>query len=276
MDNKQVSFAKHNIFYKMFFDKHAKLLDSFINITFTELPRGYFNLLTFYSTYSYYLRDGSLIDKVIKEERDELINNKDYQLLVNKSNNDKKLEIGELLNKNNLYYNNLINIFEKFEDFCNKLAPDDLMPDLTESTTDYERNVLFASYETFYENFFNFHSKIGDLLNRFNIISFLNTFKSLMAFYYGHSYYISKSVQRDIILKFRETWNIYNNKSFMTLFYNLINNRINKNQMQELKQTQEVLFISINKIFDMINNDLPKQNMMPRKKEKINIDITGI
>jgi hypothetical protein len=276
MKDKQVTFAKHNIFYKMFFEKHAELLKSFIDLKFEDLGTGYFRLLTFYSSYSYYLRDGSLINEVIVNERSKLINDKEYNLLLGKSLNGSIYSTKDLLTRNELYYENLINIFEKFDDFCNKLAPDSIMPDLTSNVTEYERNVLFASYETFYENFFNFHAQISEMLNKFNILEFLNIYKSLMAFYYGYSYYVSKYVKSLINDKFSENWAIYNDPDLMTLIYKLLSGNIMHDEKKKLKTIQETLFVNLNKIFDLINNDLPKKNMMPKKKEKISVDTTGI
>lgn len=260
----------------MFFEKHAELLESFIELKFDDLGKGYFNLLTFYSSYSYYLRDGSLINETIVKERDNLLKDNIYKNLKFKISNSKRLTSLDMLNKNEIFFENLINIFEKFEEFCGKLAPDSIMPDLTNSITEYERNVLFASYETFYENFFNFHAKIGTMLNKFSIINFLDIFKSLMAFFYGYSYYLSNYVKADINNIFNNLWDKFNNKKTIELLYKLISNNIRDKELEKLKEIQQSLFIDINKIFDNINNDLPKKNLMPKKKEKVNIDMTGI
>jgi len=276
MDDKIVSFAKHGFFYKMFYDNEFESLISITELKFINLNKGYKRLLTFYSSYSHYLLNAEDdLRKQILDEITQLKENIRYKELVKKIRVD-NLNYLELIDKNNIYYNTVKNIFEYFEIFFKELAFDDIMPALTSNVGDYEKSVLFACYEKFYLHLFNLHAKIGESLTNFNIINFMDSFKLLMAFYYGFSFYMNQKTKNQILELFLETWNKYNNIDNMKLIEKMLRKTANKKDLEQLKHNEEDVFISVNYIFDLINRDLPKKNLMPKKKEKIIGDRWGI
>lgn len=275
MDNKQVSFAKHVLFYKKFFENHKKILINFISLDLSNIDKGKTYLFSFYSSYSYYLTL-ELKEEVLRLNQE---NKEIYQKLLIKSNNGKNtnnLTIDEYTQLNNIYFTKLISIFELFKQFLETLSPDDILPNLTESSTDYDKNVLFASYETFYENLFNMHSIISDDLAEFTISSFNTTFLKLLAFFYGHSYYVNRKTIIEIESLIYESWTLFSKKETLILFVKEINGEINLKELNRLKEIQQSLFINLSNIFSLINVDLSSKNLMPKKKEKVTVDMTLI
>lgn len=277
MSDRQVSYAIHGGFFKQFFPKHNKILRGFSELTFSDVKKGYSNLLIFYSTNSYYLKDEQDIKQLIISNSEDFENNEIYSNYYKKTNggiNLTKLNISDLIKFNDIYINELLNIFGIFEGFCEKLAPSDIMPSLTDNHSDYEKSILFASYELFYENLFSFHARIGELFEQFNIITFTSIYRVLMAFYYGYSYYLSKSTKNKIKDLFVNIWQEYNNNESLTLYIKYLKENLTKTNLNELKRLQKDLFLKMITIFELINLDLPKQNLMPKKKNIILFDET--
>ena len=280
MENKQVSFAKHTLFYKKFFETHKRYLDKFINLNYSNLVNGYDYLLSFYSSYSYYLDTEENFREHILLMQDNIRNSDNrlkYLLLKsNEGSNLTNLTYEELKEFNKIWFDYLIEILEIFESFINTLAPDDILPNLTEMTKEYNKNVMFANYETFYENLFNLHTELSDRLSEIDIFNFINVFPMLLAFYYGHSFYIKRKTKNEIKTLIYDTWDIYNSKDNLIMMMQLLNEKLTKNNLEVLKDTRRKLFLKCSEIFSLLNKDLSGNNLMPKKKEKVLIDMTLI
>jgi hypothetical protein len=275
----QVSFAKHNIFYKKFFERHAKMINNFISLNFINVNKGFDFLISFYSSYSYYLQNEDNILEHIYKTKSNYQQDKEYKLLIKKVGTEinlNNLSLNEFLNFNNSYFERLHEILKIFEYYIELLAPEDLFPNLTDNYREYDKSILFANYETFYENLFTLHNKICDLLGDFSIFNFKDIFLNVLSFYYGNSFYIKRSTKNNLESDILNIWNIYNNKETLTLFFKLLNSSITFSELDKLKEIESDLFLKLNNIFSKLNIDLSSQNLMPKRKERVTIDLTLI
>lgn len=279
MSSKQVSYAKHSIFFKLFFQRHKEISEKFILLNYSNLVSGYRSLGTFFSSYSYYLDDDDFLGQTIESQKTKFRSNTTYQELFTKSGggeNITKLSLSEIKSFDKIFFNNLKNIFELFEQCINKLSPTDIMPNVTSNTSEYEKSVLYASYDSFFEFLYLSHYNIGELLTSFNLLSFKDTLKNLMAFFYGYSFYLGRNAQNSIKIKFDQCWKKYQQEDTIYLITKLLNKKTSANDLIQIKNLNESLYKLLNEIFQLINADLPNQNIMPRKKERVLVDRTLI
>jgi len=281
MSGKQVTIARHTFFYKTFFVKHKEFLEELTKITYTTLNDGYNKLNVFYGSYSYYLKehdkDNHLKD-MIKENRIKYREDSEYEQIR------LKLKVGGLgvldydeLYKLNLdFHNYLKSILEIFEIFCYRFAPSDIFPKITSSAAEYDLNLLFVVYDSFYESLFNLHAKIHTKLLKFNVLEFPEMFKLLMVFFYGYSYYLQKDTIKVIKDKLNELYEYYNNKEFQEVYFNLVQGSVSQDGLKVLQQTKDKMFESCMDVFELINGDLPKSNLFPKRTEKVLTDMTLI
>jgi len=281
MSGKQVTIARHTFFYKTFFIKHKEFLEELTKITYTTLNDGYNKLNVFYGSYSYYLKehdkDNHLKD-MIKENRIEYIADSEYEQIR------LKLKVGGLgvldydeLYKLNLdFHSYLKSILEIFEIFCYRFAPSDIFPKITATATEYDLKLLFVVYDSFYESLFNLHAKIHTKLLNFNVLEFPEMFKLLMVFFYGYSYYLQKDTIKIIKDKLSELYDYYNNKEFQEVYFNLVQGKISQDGLDILQKYKDKMFESCMDVFELINGDLPKSNLFPKRAEKVTIDMTLI
>lgn len=278
MEEKKVSFARHNQFYKKFFIKHRDMLDKFISMNIGTIGSSFQNLRVFYSTYSYYLQSDEDLKQDIIDTSIRFKSNERYKYISNKIklSGIKSLKAKEFVELNNIYFKLLTESLELFESCCHTLAPGDIMPDIHEVHTEHERNVLFASYDIFYECLFELHSKISSELMEFSIMDYKEMTKMTMAFLYGYSYYIESASRVAIKEMFKELIDEFNNKAFITAYFNLVHGSASKNDYTKLKEYRNNIFEMCTNIFEMINNDLPRKNLFPRKTDKVTVDVTLI
>lgn len=277
----QVTIARHAFFYKTFFNKHKEFLEELSEIGATTLNEGYRKLNVFYGSYSYYLKEDDTDDYLklmMRDKREELNNDIEFNKIIT------KIKVGglgvltydELVKVNLEYHNYLKEILEIFEIFINRFAPSDIFPKITAKSEEYDLNLFYVVYDTFYESLFNLHARIHTRLLDFNIVEFTEMFKVLMVFYYGYSYYIKKDTQKVIKDKFNELYEYYNNKDFLIIYYNLIQGNVNAEGVELLNEYKVNMFDKCMDIYELINGDLPKSNLFPKRAEKVVIDMTLI
>lgn len=276
MGEKIISIARHSIFFKKFFQTHKSILEKLITLNFNTLGDGYNNLLVFYSSYSYWIKDdeddNSLKDD-INYNRDSLLSSAKYIKLIKysaKGLNTFKYE--DLKDLNKLYLENIIVLFKTFETFCKRLAPNDMLPSLTESVTEHDRTIAYVEYDIFFDNFYNIQEEIHKKLLDFTILDFKELFTLTMGFFYGYSYYLQANTQKEIKDKFTELFDIYNDDEFSKLYYNTLQGNISSKGLIKLKDYRKILFEGCLEVFEKINADLPKTNIMPKKQEKVLVD----
>ena len=141
---------------------------------------------------------------------------------------------------------------------------------------EYDLNLFYVVYDTFYESLFNLHAKIHRKLLDFNIIEFTEMFKVLMVFFYGYSYYLKNDTIKIIKDKFNILYSYYNDRKFLEIYFNLVQGRISKEGMNVINEYKEKMFDSCIDIYELINSDLPKSNLFPKRTEKITTDMTLI
>lgn len=281
MSFQQVTIARHAFFYKTFFNKHKEFLEELTKITHTTLNDGYKKLNVFYGSYSYYLKEDDkdrYLKELIKENKSNYSNDSEYEAIIT------KVKIGGLgsltyneIYKLNLDYNNYLkSILEIFEIFCYRFAPSDIFPKITSNATEYDMNLIYVVYDTFYESLFNLHAKIHTQLLDFNILEFQEIFKVLMVFFYGYSYYLQKDTIKEIKDKFNVLFEYYNNTEFLQVYYNLIQGKLSEDGLKLLQDYKEKMFENCIDIYEMINGDLPKSNLFPKRTERVTIDMTLI
>jgi len=281
MENKQVSIARHSYFYKVFFTKHSEVMSEFLNLRFTDLLKGYKTLIVFYGAYSYYLKDDDHDNHIklrVLEEIKILRNHERYNYLEKKINYNGivSFTFDELCEYNDLFHERLKDILEIFEIYCYNFAPSDMLPSLTKAHQEYERTLGFVIYDVFYECLYNIHAQIFSKMSDFQIEEFRDIIQMMMVFFYGYSYYIQMHTIKEIKNKFDKIFSLYNNEEFLRLFFAYIQGNINNNSLNKLQEYKDNLFYDCIDIFEMINQDLPKSNLMPKKAEKITIDDTLI
>ena len=110
----------------------------------------------------------------------------------------------------------------------------------------------------------------------FNIVEFTEMFKFLMVFFYGYSYYLKKSTIKILKDKFNELYDYYNNKEFLQVYFNLVQGRVNEQGIKLLNEYKEKMFDDCMDIYELINSDLPKSNLFPKRAEKVTTDMTLI
>jgi thiol-disulfide isomerase/thioredoxin len=275
MGEKIVSIARHSIFFKKFFQTHKSILENLTNLSFNSLELGYKNLLVFYGSYSYWIREDE--DDTIKEDLlynlNKLSSDKDYSLLCKKlSGGIGNFKYDELKQFNKMYLDNIIILFKTFETYCKRFAPNDMLPSLTENVSEYNRKIKYVEYDIFFDNFYSLQEVIHNRLLNFTILDFRELFTITTGFFYGYSYYLQPNTQKLIKDKFEELFEIYNNEDFLRPYFNVIQNKVSKSNAFKLIEYKEVLFSSCLEIFELINADLPKTNIMPKKNEKVLID----
>lgn len=278
MAEKQVSIAIHSRFFKVFFYKHKELIESFIEVKFTNLEVGFRNLLVFYSSYAYYLSDEQELKKQILDSKLNFKNNQDYNLLFKKIKlkGVESLSFDELVKFYDEFFAILQGQLQLFESCCHTIAPSDIMPSVTDVPSDHEKNVVYATYDIFYECLFQIHSTINEKLVNFKITGFLDMTKVIMSYYYGYSYYMGKSMRKEVESDLKALFKTYNNKTFMSMYFKLIHEKITPTELTQLQLSRDEIFEKVNDIFEKINAELPKKNLMPRKTEKITVDMTLI
>lgn len=281
MGNKEVAIARHTMFYKIFFTKHKEFLEEMIDIKYVSLLKGYEKLRVYYSSYAYYLKEDDIdtyLREMLSNKVDSLENNKEYQTLKKKVLNNNMGKLGldykELIEHNKQYIGILREILQVFEIFGNRFAPSDIFPKLTENIRDYDRSIVYVIYDNFYESLFNVHGKVHDKLMKFNILDFEEAIKLLMVFFYGYAYYIQNDTKKEIVDGLDELFEYYNNEDFLMAYYNLLQGYVDN--MGKVQEYTKELFNKCLNIFELINSDLPKSNLFPKKAEKIIIDTTLI
>jgi len=280
MDNKIVTFAKHDIFFNYFFDTHSRILNNLSELEFSNLFNGFSILINFHSGYSYWLNDELKDISFINIKRNELETDKDYIYIrknTNNGDNINNLNIKNLILYNTVIFNSIREQLEIFGELIENLAKDDILPNLTSKGTEYEKNVMYASYQKFYEHLYEFHFKIGNMFSEFNLLKFLKTIKYVMGFFYGYIFYLNQTTIRDINKKINIAWSLYNNEKTIKILLDLLNNKsLLDSEIKLLRETQQDLFMLLTDIFRSINEDMPKKNLMPKKKERVTIDKTLI
>ncbi|MFW6129944.1 MAG: hypothetical protein ACOC56_02095 [Atribacterota bacterium] len=280
-ENKQVSIARHGYFYQVFFIKHGELIQSFLDISFQNIIEGYKKLNVFYASYSYWIKEDDQDDYVINylnEKKKNFLNNEKYNKLIKKyeKNGLKSFTYQEFKEFNDTFNKELINLLNVLELFNTRLAPNDMMPNLTEMHKEYDRQLAFVIYDSFYEKLYNIHAKIIDQLMSFSIIETIESYKYLLAYYHGYNYYLSREKKKEIKNEFEELFNHYNSKEFLSPFFRFINLKSNDKDYNTLQEYKELFFNRFIRIFEKINAELPKSNIMPKKQDKILVDDTLI
>lgn len=281
MSYQQVTIARHAFFYKVFFNKHKEFLEELTKVSYTTLNDGYNKLNVFYGSYSYYLKEDdkdTYLKDLMKEKREELKVDSSFIEIVAKTKVGGlgTLTYDELIDLNLGYHKHIKSILEIFEVFCFRFAPSDIFPKITSNATEYDMNLIFVVYDTFYESLFNLHAKIHTTLLDFNILDFKEIFKVLMVFFYGYSYYLQKDTIQDLKIKFGGLYEYYNNKEFLEGYYNAIQGNISEDSIKILNRYKEEMFELCMNIYELINADLPKSNLFPKRAEKVTTDLTLI
>lgn len=277
----QVTIARHAFFYKVFFNKHKDFLEELSKISAIQLNEGYKKLNVFYGSYSYYLKEDdhdTYLKDMMREQRQDLKTDIGFNEILN------KIKVGgltalsydELIKFNLLQHKYFKQILEIFEIFCFRFAPSDIFPKITAQSQEYDLNLFYVVYDTFYESLFNLHAKIHVTLLDFNIVEFTEMFKFLMVFFYGYSYYLKKSTIKILKDKFNELYDYYNNKEFLQVYFNLVQGRVNEQGIKLLNEYKEKMFDDCMDIYELINSDLPKSNLFPKRAEKVTTDMTLI
>lgn len=277
----RVTIARHMFFYKTFFNKHKEFLEELCKISHTSLKDGYNKLNVFYGSYSYYLKEhdkDNHLKELMKESKEKCLTDKEYATIVN------KVKVGglgtltydelKLLNQDFNKY--LKEILEIFEIFCYRFAPSDIFPKITSNSSEYDLNLLYVIYDTFYESLFNLHAKIHTTMLDFNILEFVNMFQQLQVFFYGYSYYLKKDTIKELKDMFNDLYKYYNNEEFLRVYYNLIQGNVSEDGLALLNKYKDNMFESCIDIFEKINGDLPKSNLFPIRAEKVMVDMTLI
>lgn len=280
-ENKQVSIARHGVFYKIFFVKHAELLESFLDLSYDNIKKGYENLMVFYSSYAYWIKEDEkddYIKKGISINVNAIENDEEYNYILKKLSikglSSLTYEQLEYLNRKYLFY--FEELLKVVEEVTLRLAPSDMLPNLTSMHQEYDRQIAFVIYDAFYESLYRIHSRIIDKLMNFNILEFIDVYRNMLVFFYGYSYYVQKATKQQIKNEFSNVFNIYNNKDFLKPFFKLLQLNTTKKDTSNLKEFRDDFFNKLIYIFELVNQDLPKTNLMPRKQEKILIDDTLI
>lgn len=281
MSEKQASFVRHNTFFKIFFKSHSDLIYSFSNLNFTNLSNGYSKLLVYYSSYSYYLKDDeydTFVKDTLLEKFNDIVSNQKYNDLIEKINKVglSGLSVREIKNINQLYNSILNDMLEILVMFNNYFSPSDLLPKLTDNASENERNIAYVIYDAFYDSLFNLHNKITELLLNYNLIDFNEILKMIKVFFYGYSYYLQKDTIKTIKDEIKSVEEYCEKEEFIETYYNVLLGRYNNTILNNAQTYTRELFNRYLNIFDLINGDLPKTNLMPRKKEKILVDNTLI
>lgn len=278
---KQVSIARHGIFYEIFFIKHSQLLEALLDLSYDNLSSGYSKIGVFYSSYSYWIKEDdkdTYFIELLNESKLNLENNDKLNSLLRKleNRNLSSLTLDQLKDFNKTYFDELKELLHVLQVMTERLAPNDMLPNLTEVHQEYDRKMAFVIYDAFYKGLYAVHGKITDKLMRFNIIEFSEIFKMMMIFFYGYSFYIQSHTKEQIRIEIKKLFEIYNSQEFLKLFYKIINLKSTSKDDKEIKNFKENLFQGLLKIFELMNADLPKSNIMPKKAEKILFDDTLI
>ena len=207
-----------------------------------------------------------------------LNNNKEFNTIVYKLKVGglKALTYDELVKLNLEQHTYFKQILEIFETFCFRFAPSDIFPKITAQSQDYDLNLFYVVYDTFYESLFNLHAKIHTRLLEFNIVEFTDMFRILMTFFYGYSYYLKKDTIKVLKDKFNELYVYYNDREFLEVYYNLVQGRVSEDGIVLLNEYKEKMFDSCMDIYELINSDLPKSNLFPKRAERVTTDMTLI
>lgn len=277
----RVTIARHLFFYKTFFNKHKEFLEELSKISHTTLKDGHNKLNVFYGSYSYYLKEydkDNYLKELMKESKQKYLKDDEYRSILDKLTRSGlgSLSYDELCKLNKDFHNYLKEILEIFEIFCYRFAPSDIFPKITSSSDEYDLNLLYVIYDTFYESLFNLHAKIHTKLLDFNILEFSSMFQQLMVFFYGYSYYLKKDTIKELKDKFNELYEYYNDEKFLRLYFNAIQGHITEEGVGQLGEYKDNMFDSCIDIYEMINGDLPKSNLFPIRAEKVMVDMTLI
>lgn len=280
-ENKQVSIARHSVFYKIFFVKHSELLESFLELNYENIKKGYENLLVFYGSYAYWIKEDdkdNYIKDMMKNNLSVVEGDVEYNHISKKlsSKGINSLTYDQLEYLNNQYLSYFEDLLKVLEIITLRLAPSDMLPNLTSMHQEYDRQLAFVIYDAFYESLYRIHSRIIDKLMNFNILEFIAVYRNMLVFFYGYSYYVQKHTKTQIRNELNSLFEIYNNKNFLKPFFKLLQLETNKKDTHSLKDYREKLFNSLIYIFELVNQDLPKTNIFPKKQDKVLIDDTLI
>lgn len=277
MDKGAVIYATHEIFWKKVFRNHADTLEQLTQLNNYNLIEGFQHLKPFFSGYSYYLREiKPKLNELERSTKDKYKQDEIYNLIKLSF----QTENYSQLNKERLrYFNNennkiLLKLFDSFERICLKLIEKDIMPVIsTGRFNDYDRTLIFALYDSFYEYLFNTHTRIIDQLTEFNILQFNQTRKSLMAYFFGYSYYI-KDAREKILNKLDYLLELGNKDE--VLIFNLLllkGQEIPKDILKKVSEIKEEMIEELNNVFELINEELPKSNIFPKEVDKVTEDL---
>ncbi len=278
MADNEIRIAKHNVFYQIFFRKHKEIIEKFILLDFNNVNLIFKHLTIFESSYSYYIEsndDTLLQDTILGKKGFE--SNENYHVTLNKLNKLglRSLSYTELINLNELYFECLTETLVLFERCCYAITPDDIMPRASDMSNS-DLGTGWVVYDVFFESLFNLHSLIAEKLYSFNITEFKDITQTIMSYYYGYSYYLSAKARLEIKNELREMYSIYNNKEFYIAYFNLLQSKASDKEILFLQIKKEEIFQKANLIFKLINEDLPKKKLFPKKKERVMVDRTLI
>jgi len=282
MTDKQVGIALHKHFFIRFFQSYNDLLENLTKIKYGSISlKGIIKKIkVLYSTYSHYLKENELdtyLKDLIEDELTTLNNNKEYQELLNKAEQSIGLLNSNELSRLNLMHNqHLMSLLEVFGIFCNSFADSDLFPKLTRNVREHDKAIIYVVYDVFYESFYKLHSQVQRNLDEFNITMFNESFKLLLVFFQGYNYYLEKNTIKILKDKFNELIEFYNNEEFLFAYYNLLQGNMNDQTIKLVKTYNDLLLNKCIEINELINGDLPKTNMFPRRIPRIFVDTTLI
>lgn len=269
-----VIYATHEIFWKKVFRNHAKILEEFIKIPNYNVLEGFQVIQPFYSAYSYYLKS---IREEIKSTSKSMStryredNRYNSIKLMFHGNYYDKLEIKDLRYFNEENNRILKELFKSFELVCHTLIKEDVMPNIsTGKFSDYDRQLIFALYDSFYEHLFNTHARIVDILSEFSILNFPYAKKSIMSYYYGYSYYVGEEARVKLIKKFESLNELGNKEEILALNIILLKDlNPSKELILKVGIIKEQMLDELNETFELINDELPKSNIFPKKMDKV-------
>ena len=247
-----------------------------MTLNFNSLNEGYDSLLVFYGSYSYWIKEDE-DDNVLKDDliynQNKLVKDISYVGLSRKTKGGlKSFGFKELRELNTLHLENITILFKTFETFCKRFAPNDMLPNLTENVTEHDRAIGYVEYDIFFDNFYSFQEEIHKKLLDFSIMDFRELFTLTMGFFYGYSYYLQPNTQKVIKDMFKDLYEVYNSEEFLKLYYGLLQENLGKSNILKLVEYKDKMFSSCLNVFELINADLPKTNIMPKKNEKVLID----
>lgn len=281
MEVKEVTISKNDEFFHIFYEVQEEAINSFIDLNYLNLDKGFLILKTLYSSYSYYLTDDEedgFIKNLIEDKSNEFKELKDYREIRDKvlEGDFSNLTYQEILRYNEILLNSLIDMLEIYETCNIKFSSNDLLPNVTENAKDYDRTISYFVYKNFYSIFYKTHKKIQDKILNFHILDFRDLIKSITTFYYAYSFYIQDNTKISIKEKLKDLFSYYSSAEFIRCYYSLINGSTTNEIDKKLFEFKAEIRNKTLELFDIINLNLPKSNIMPRKNEKVEVDKWGI